>query len=45
MAALTELCLSDIYLHVPHGSNNRLNGNQDNVRNDARMFDSQVGLF
>ena len=45
MAALIELCLSDIYLHVPHGSNNRLNGNQDNVRNDARLFDSQVGLY
>ena len=45
MAALTELCLSDIYLPVPDGSNNRLNGNQDNVRNDARLFDSQVGLF
>ena len=33
---------SDIYLHFPPGSNNRLNGNQANVRNANRLFDSQV---
>jgi len=30
-----------MYLHFPHGSNNRLNGNQANVRNANRLFDSQ----
>nr|XP_058959344.1 protein DD3-3-like isoform X1 [Pocillopora verrucosa] len=41
MATLIELCISDMYLHAPPGSNNRLNGNQDNVRNANRLFDSQ----
>jgi len=35
--------MSDMYMHFPHGSNNRLNGNQDNVKNANRLFDSQVG--
>lgn len=34
-----------MYLHFPHGSNNRLNGNQANVRNANRLFNSQVGVF
>ncbi|XP_068707487.1 protein DD3-3-like [Montipora foliosa] len=34
-------CLSDVYLHVPHGSNNRLNGNLENVKQANRLFDSQ----
>ncbi|XP_074613093.1 protein DD3-3-like isoform X2 [Acropora palmata] len=34
-------CSSDVYFHVPPGSNNRLNGNQANVRNANRLFDSQ----
>ncbi|XP_068712158.1 protein DD3-3-like [Montipora foliosa] len=34
-------CSSDMYMHVPPGSNNRLNGNQDAVRNANRLFDSQ----
>ncbi|KAL9983511.1 hypothetical protein ACROYT_G005695 [Oculina patagonica] len=34
-------CMSDMYMHFPPGSNNRLNGNQDNVRNANRLFDSQ----
>lgn len=42
MATLIEPCISDMYLHAPPGSNNRLNGNQDNVRNANRLFDSQV---
>ena len=43
LAVLIEPCMSDMYMHFPPGSNNRLNGNQDNVRNADRMFDSQVG--
>lgn len=35
-------CTSDVMMHFPAGSNNRLNGNLDNVRNANRMFDSQV---
>ena len=43
LAVLIEPCLSDMYMHFPSGSNNRLNGGQDNVRNANRLFDSQVG--
>ena len=43
LAVLIEPCMSDMYMHFPPGSNNRLNGNQDNVRNANRLFDSQVG--
>ena len=42
LAVLMEPCMSDIYMHFPHGSNNRLNGNQANVKNANRLFDSQV---
>ena len=42
MALFIEPCISDMYMHAPAGSNNRLNGNQDNVRNANRLFDSQV---
>ncbi|XP_078358494.1 protein DD3-3-like [Oculina patagonica] len=41
LAVLIEPCMSDIYMHSPPGSNNRLNGNQENVRNANRLFDSQ----
>ncbi|KAJ7350209.1 hypothetical protein OS493_037729 [Desmophyllum pertusum] len=41
LAVLIEPCMSDIYMHFPPGSNNRLNGNQDNVRNANRLYDSQ----
>ena len=34
--------MSDMYMHFPPGSNNRLNGNLDNVKNANRLFDSQV---
>ena len=44
LAVLIEPCMSDIYMHFPPGSNNRLNGNQDNVRNANRLFDSQVRI-
>eukprot|EP01121_Diplochlamys_sp_Union-15-3_P010822 TRINITY_DN3080_c0_g2_i1.p1 TRINITY_DN3080_c0_g2~~TRINITY_DN3080_c0_g2_i1.p1 ORF type:complete len:642 (+),score=133.01 TRINITY_DN3080_c0_g2_i1:110-2035(+) len=40
----TLLCtgiLADIYLHNPRGSNNRLNSQNENTRNNNRMFDSQ----
>ena len=43
LVVLIEPCMSDMYMHFPPGSNNRLNGNQDNVRNANRLFDSQVG--
>lgn len=36
-------CMSDLYMHFPPGSNNRLNGANENVQNNARLFDSQVG--
>lgn len=42
LSTLLHLCVGDIYLHLPHGSNNRLNGNGANVRNANRLFDSQV---
>ncbi|KAJ7333537.1 hypothetical protein OS493_017074 [Desmophyllum pertusum] len=41
LAVLIGPCMSDIYMHFPPGSNNRLNGNLDNVKNAARIFDSQ----
>ena len=44
LSTLLYLCSADIYLHNPHGCNNRLNGNQANVRNANRLFDSQVCL-
>lgn len=45
LSTLVYFCSSDMYLHFPHGSNNRLNGNQANVRNANRLFNSQVGVF
>ena len=36
---------ADVYLHVPRGSNNRLNENTANRNNANRMFDSQVSFF
>lgn len=42
VVSLLVPCASDMFMHFPPGSNNRLNGNQDNVRNAARLFDSQV---
>ena len=42
LTAFFELCMSDIYMHVPPGSNNRINGEGDNVQNANRLFDSQV---
>ena len=32
---------ADIYLHIPRGSNNRLNEGDGNRDNDNRLFDSQ----
>lgn len=45
LSTFVYFCSSDMYLHFPHGSNNRLNGNQANVRNANRLFNSQVGVF
>lgn len=42
---LLQYCMADMYLHFPPGSNNRLNGNQANVRNANRLFDSQVSKY
>ena len=44
VAVLFRPGLSDIYLHCPPGSNNRLNGEGTNVGNNKRLFDSQVEL-
>ena len=44
LVLLIEPCMSDIFMHFPPGSNNRLNGNRDNVRNANRLFDSQVRI-
>ena len=44
MAILFRPGLSDIYLHCPPGSNNRLNGEGADVTNNKRLFDSQVEL-
>jgi len=41
LAALFVPCMSDIYMHVPPGSNNRINGEGENVQNANRLFDSQ----
>jgi hypothetical protein len=32
---------ADVFLHSPRGSNNKLNEQQNNVRNDNRLFDSE----
>ena len=44
LSTLLYLCWADVYLHFPPGSNNRLNGNKENVDKDDRLFDSQVGV-
>eukprot|EP00052_Salpingoeca_macrocollata_P005045 m.45054 g.45054 ORF g.45054 m.45054 type:complete len:771 (-) comp14625_c0_seq1:345-2657(-) len=38
---LVHLCLGDLYLHMPRGSNNRLNERSANRNNGNRLFDSQ----
>ena len=38
---LLNAVLGDLYLHMPRGSNNRLNENSGPRRNGNRMFDSQ----
>ncbi|WAR25145.1 DD3-like protein [Mya arenaria] len=44
-AAVLGLCLysanCDVYFHTPRGSNDRLNENTRNRKNDKRLFDSQ----
>lgn len=42
LAALyCSVCLADLYMHVPRGSNNRLNEKSANRANANRAFDSQ----
>ena len=41
LLCLCPVVLSDLYLHNPHGSTNRLNENSANRANDNRVFDSQ----
>ncbi|KAI9091555.1 hypothetical protein DFS34DRAFT_323892 [Phlyctochytrium arcticum] len=36
-----ERVVGDVYMHNPRGSNNKLSEQQNNVRNDNRLFDSQ----
>ena len=45
VVTLLHSSVADMYLHFPPGSNNRLNGNQANVRNANRLFDSQVSMY
>jgi len=40
-ALIISACLADCYLHVPRGSNNRLNEKSANRANANRLFDSQ----
>ena len=42
ITALFQRGESDIYLHTPPGSNNRLSGEGAAVTNAKRLFDSQV---
>lgn len=39
--SLVAVVSADLYLHNPRGSNNKLNEQQNNVRNNRRLFDSQ----
>lgn len=39
--SIVTLVFSDMYMHNPRGSNNRLNGAGGNVENQNRLFDSQ----
>lgn len=40
-SAFVAVALGDIYMHNPRGCNNKLNDNQQNTRNQQRLFDSQ----
>ena len=44
MQCLLWQAYADVYMHNPRGSNNRLNENSANRRNNNRLFDSQVSL-
>ena len=41
--AAFSLVFGDVYMHMPRGSNNRLNERSANRNNANRLFDSQVG--
>ena len=41
VAALVAIVLSDVYLHNPRGSNNKLHEQNNNVQNNQRLFNSQ----
>lgn len=40
-AAAVQVCFADVYLHMPRGSNNRVNEQNTNRNNNNRLFDSQ----
>ena len=42
LLSVASCVIADIYLHVPRGSNNRLNEKSANRKNPNRLFDSQV---
>lgn len=42
--ALFAVVLSDTYMHMPRGSNNRLNEQSANRNNANRLFNSQVSV-
>lgn len=41
LSVAIQVCLCDIYLHNPRGSNNRLDEDSRNRNNARRLFDSQ----
>jgi len=41
LAVLATLCVADVYMHMPRGSNNRLNEANAQRNNGNRLFDSQ----
>jgi len=42
LVTLIGICVGDVYMHNPRGSNNRLNERSANRNNANRLFDSQV---
>ena len=45
VATLVQFTRCDVYLHMPRGSNNRLNEKSANRRNANRVCDSQVRIW
>ena len=41
LGMMASSCLADVYLHMPRGSNDRVNEQNTNRNNNNRLFDSQ----